>query len=246
MLLGIISDIHANALALEACLAACTALSVERLVFLGDLVGYGPDPEEVTQRVAGLAGHGALCLMGNHDAAALGARTGMNDAAAAAIDWTRPRLSAASLDFLGRLPMRAEEGDMLFVHADASRPENWNYVTDPASAMRSLLATSQRVTFCGHVHRPQVYCLTATAKVIAHTPATDVAVPLSPQRQWLAVAGSAGQPRDGNPAASFLTYDTAQRLLTFRRVAYDHDAAAQRIRAAGLPEQLALRLLNGT
>ena len=246
MLLGIISDIHANALALDACLAACAALKVERLVFLGDLVGYGPDPEEVTQRVADLVAQGAQCLMGNHDAAALGARTGMNDVAAAAIAWTRPRLSAASMDFIGRLPMRIEEGDMLFVHADASRPENWIYVTDTGGAMRSLLATPQRVTFCGHVHRPQVYCLTATSKVIAHTPVTDVAIPLIPQRQWLAVAGSAGQPRDGNPAASFLTYDTAERSLTFRRIAYDHEQTAQRIRAAGLPEQLALRLLNGT
>lgn len=246
MLLGIISDVHANALALEACLAACTQLGVQRLIFLGDIIGYGADPEAVTQRVADLVGQGALCLMGNHDAAATGARTSMNDAAAAAIEWTKPRLSEASRRFLGQLPMTAVFDDLLFVHAEASAPASWIYVTDAAAAMRSIMAVPQRVTFCGHVHRPQLYGLTATAKVVAHTPVTDAPVPLSPQRQWLAVAGAAGQPRDGNPAAAFLTYDTASRTLTFRRAAYDYEAASERVRAAGLPERLATRLLSGT
>ena len=246
MLLGIISDLHANAPALEACLAALERLKVDRLAILGDVVGYGPDPEEVTQRVAGLVAQGAICLMGNHDAAAIGARSSMNDVATAAIAWTRPRLSEASNRFLAGLPMTAELDDLLLVHADASNPAGWLYVVDPATAMQSLLAVKARVTFCGHVHRPQVYCLTATAKVIAHTPVTNTAVPLSPQRQWLAVAGAVGQPRDGNPAASFLTYDTATRQLTFHRVSYDYETTAQRVRDAGLPERLAERLLNGT
>lgn len=82
--------------------------------------------------------------------------------------------------------------------------------------------------------------------MIAHTPVTNTAVPLSPQRQWLAVAGSVGQPRDGNPAASFMTYDTATRELTFHRATYDYETTAQRVRDAGLPERLAERLLNGT
>ena len=246
MRLGIISDLHANEPALEASLAALERLAVDRLVILGDVVGYGPDPEAVTRRVAGLVAQGAICLMGNHDAAAVGARTSMNEVAAAAIAWTRPRLSEASRNFLAGLPMTAELGDMLFVHAEASHPEGWIYVVDPASAMQSLLAVKARVTFCGHVHRPQVYCLTATAKVIAHTPVTEAAVPLIPQRQWLAVAGSVGQPRDGNPAASFMTYDTAARELTFHRAGYDYEGTARRILEAGLPERLAERLINGT
>lgn len=246
MRLGIISDIHANALALEACLARLERLAVDRLVILGDVVGYGPDPEPVAQKVMELVGQGAICLMGNHDAAATGARTSMNEAAAAAIAWTKPRLSPASLDFLSRLPMTASLEDMLFVHAEASNPSAWIYVTDAAAAMRSLMATRARVTFCGHVHRPQLYGLTATAKVIAHTPVTGTAVPLSPQRQWLAVAGAVGQPRDGNPAAAFITYDTATRELTFHRAGYDHETTAQRLRDAGLPERLAARLFSGT
>lgn len=246
MRLGIISDLHANELALEASLAALERLGVDRLIILGDIVGYGPDPEAVTQRVAGLVSQGAICLMGNHDAAAVGTRCTMNDVATAAIEWTRPRLSESSRQFLAGLPMTASLGDILFVHADASNPASWLYVVDAASAMQSLLAVKAQVTFCGHVHRPQVYCLTATAKVIAHTPVTNTAVPLSPQRQWLAVAGAVGQPRDGNPAASFMTYDTQARELTFHRATYDYDATARRIRDAGLPERLAERLIIGS
>lgn len=246
MLLGIISDVHANELALEASLAALDHLNVDRLIILGDVVGYGPDPEPVTRRIAGLVSQGAICLMGNHDAAAVGIKSSMNDTAAAAIAWTQPRLSEASRQFLAGLPMTATLEDILFVHSDASNPAGWLYVLDAASAMQSLTAVKAPVTFCGHVHRPQVYCLTATAKVIAHTPVTNTAVPLSPQRQWLAVAGSVGQPRDGNPAASFMTYDTASRDLTFHRATYDYETTAQRVRDAGLPERLAERLLNGT
>lgn len=246
MLLGIFSDVHANELALDACLAALARLKVDRLVILGDIVGYGPDPEPVVQRVAGLVSQGAICLMGNHDAAALGQKCSMHDVAAAAIAWTRPRLSEASQQFLAGLPMTASHEDMLFVHADASNPGGWIYVVDPASAMQSLMAVKAQVTFCGHVHRPQVYCLTATAKVIAHTPVTNTAVPLSPQRQWLAVAGAVGQPRDGNPAASFMTYDTTARELTFHRATYDYETTAQRVRDAGLPDRLAERLVSGT
>lgn len=246
MLLGLISDIHANELALEACLAGAGALGAERLVFLGDLVGYGPDPDAVTARVAALAAHGAIVIRGNHDQAAVSDGTfGMNATAARAIAWTRPRLSEASRNFLASLPMEHALDDLLFVHSEASAPQRWTYVLDAAAAMRSLIASEARVTFCGHVHVPQLYCMTATAKVVSHAPSTNAVVPLAAQRQWLAVAGACGQPRDGNPAAAFLTYDTQSRSLTFRRAAYDYEAAAERVRAAGLPEQLAARLLSG-
>lgn len=246
MRLGIISDIHANQLALEACLSACQALGVERLICLGDIVGYGADPEAVTQRIMDLAAKGAIVLKGNHDAAISGSSTGMNETAAAVIAWTRPRLSSTSRRFLAELAMMATLDDLLFIHAEASAPERWHYVTGASAAMRSLIATPYRVTFCGHVHVPQLYCMTATAKVVTHKPVAGTEMPLAAQRQWLAVAGAVGQPRDGNPAASFLTYDTDTRILTYRRAPYDHEAAAARVRAAGLPERLAARLLSGT
>ncbi len=246
MLLGLISDIHANQLALEASLAQCAALGVGKLIVLGDIVGYGPDPEAVTARIMALQQDGAIVVKGNHDEAVSSGTFGMNEVAAQAILWSRPRLSETSKNFLGAMPMRHDMDGLLFVHSEASQPERWIYVLDSGAAMRSILAVPQTITFCGHVHVPQLYCMTATAKVIGHTPTTSVAVPLAGQRRWLVVAGAVGQPRDGNPAASFLTYDTATRALTYRRAPYDHEAAAQRVRAAGLPDRLAARLLTGT
>jgi diadenosine tetraphosphatase ApaH/serine/threonine PP2A family protein phosphatase len=245
MRLGLISDIHANQLALEAVLARCAALKVTQLIVLGDLVGYGPDPEGVVQRVMALQAAGAIVLMGNHDEAIGKPTSNMNELAIAAITWTRPRLSDGSRRFLGSLPLTHQLGDTLFVHADASAPARWNYVTDTASAHASLVATEAQLTVCGHVHRPQLFCYTATAKVIHHQPVMDVAIPLAAQRRWLAVIGAVGQPRDGNPSAGFAVLDTASRDLTFKRAPYDAGAAAERVRAAGLPERLAARLLSG-
>ena len=245
MLLAIISDVHANDLAFEACLDQVKALGAGRLTLLGDLVGYGPEPEKVTRRAMELAASGAIVIKGNHDEAIAMPDAAMNPVADAAIEWTRRKLSAGAQDFLATRPMVAGLDDLFFVHADASAPSHWNYVTNATSAHRSLTATHFRITFCGHVHVPQLYCLTATGKLVGHTPVEGVAVPLAGQRQWLVVIGAAGQPRDGNPAAAFATYDTASRELVYRRAPYDVEAVASRIRAVGLPEMLALRLLLG-
>lgn len=245
MRIALLSDVHANLPALEACLAAAARLEAESLAFLGDLVGYGPDPEAVINRVRPLAEAGAIAVLGNHDLAVLKPTKNMNAAAALALAWTRTQLSEASAAFLARLPFELRLDDLLFVHADASDPAAWHYVTDAAAARASLAHGSARVTFCGHVHVPALYCLTATGKIVSHAPAGGVAMPLLAQRRWLAVLGSVGQPRDGNPAASFAIYDTATRALTYRRVPYDVESVAQRIRALGLPDSLAERLLEG-
>lgn len=245
MRLAIISDIHANMPGFEACLRQASALKAEKLVLLGDLVGYGPDPEDVTRRAMELTMAGAITIKGNHDDAVVTNDAGMNSVAAAAMQWTRKQISEAARDFLATRPLLAELADLLLVHADASAPSRWHYVTNAASAHRSLTATRKKVTFCGHVHMPQLYCLTATGKLVGHTPANGTPLPLPEQRQWLAVIGSAGQPRDGNPAASFATYDTETRELVFRRAPYDVESVAARIRAVGLPDSLAARLLVG-
>ena len=245
MRIALISDIHANLPALEACLAAAAGLGADRLAFLGDFVGYGPDPEAVIQRVRPLVEDGAIAVLGNHDIAMLKPTKGMNLTAAQVIAWTREQLGAESTSFLAGLPFEVRSGDLLFVHADASDPASWNYVTDAEMARISMSGCSATVTFCGHVHVPAVYCLSATGKVISHAPVQGVALPLLAQRKWVAVLGSAGQPRDGNPAASFAVYDTQARTLTYQRAPYDVEGVAQRIRALGLPESLADRLLKG-
>ncbi|MBV8919430.1 metallophosphoesterase family protein [Bradyrhizobium sp.] len=245
MLLAVFADIHANRPAFEACLAAARARKVERMILLGDYVGYGADPEWTVETVMGLVEHGAVAIRGNHDDAVVTASETMNAEAQAAIEWTRGRLSLAQQRFLGQLPMTSEDDDRLFVHSEASGPARWRYVQSTADAARSMIATKAQVTFCGHIHRPALYSMSVTAKMTSFVPTSDVAVQLLRGRQWLAVAGSVGQPRDGNPAAAFLTYDTASRNITYCRVPYDIDAAAQRIRDNGLPPWLADRLAMG-
>ena len=245
MIIALLADIHANKLALEACLAQARALGAGQLVFLGDLAGYGPEPEAVVSSVRQLCERGAVAVMGNHDHAAIGGASRMNGDARCAITWTQSQLSPESHSFLSRLPMTVTDDDRLYVHADASNPANWNYVEGPDDARRSLTATASRVTFCGHTHQPAMYGISDTGKLVTHRPVTNVAVPLLARRRWLAVIGSAGQPRDGNPAAAFATYNTVSGMLTYRRASYDAETAALNIRASGLPDRLAERLLAG-
>jgi diadenosine tetraphosphatase ApaH/serine/threonine PP2A family protein phosphatase len=245
MLLALLADIHANGPALEAVLADAAAKGAGAYVFLGDLVGYGPDPVAVTERVAAMVGAGAHIVKGNHDEAAVSGTGTMNPTAAAAIAWTHSKLSADARNFLAHLPMTQEMDDLLFVHADASRPAAWNYVTNREEAATSLRKTEKRVTFCGHVHKPALYYAGQTGPASSHIPVDNVAMPLSGPRKWLMVCGAVGQPRDGNPAACYTTYNTATRSMTLHRVAYDAEAVAARIRAEGLPESLAIRLTKG-
>jgi diadenosine tetraphosphatase ApaH/serine/threonine PP2A family protein phosphatase len=245
VLLGIFTDIHANRQAFQACLDAARARGVGRMICLGDIVGYGGDPEWAVDMVMGLVENGAIALRGNHDQAIGTPSESMNAEAQAAIDWTRTRLSPAQRRFLADLPLIREEEDRLYVHSEASAPARWRYVQSAADAARSMIATQALVTFCGHIHQPQLYSMSVTAKMTSFVPTSNMPVPLMKGRQWLAVAGSVGQPRDGDPAAAFVTFDTERREITYRRAPYDVEAAAKRIRDNSLPTWLADRLLVG-
>lgn len=246
MRIALLADIHANLEALEACLGHAAAQGAERLVFLGDLVGYGADPGPVVERVRALMQEGAIVLRGNHDEAALRGPVGFSKLAAAAMQWTTRQLDPAALDFLASLPLTHEEEDRLYTHADASDPGAWHYVVNPNAALVSLTATQARLTFCGHTHVPTLFCLTATGKLVQHAPAPDVTLPLLQPRRWLAVIGAVGQPRDRNPAACYGLLDTETAGCAWMRVPYDIASAAAKMRAAGLPEALAARLFTGT
>ncbi len=244
MLVGIFADIHANREAFEACLTQALSYGVERFALLGDYVGYGADPEWTLDTVMQLTAQGAPAVLGNHDSAVNNSET-MNIEAQVAIEWTRGVLSAPQRQFLADLPYTRTGDDVLFVHAEASNPERWIYVRSTLDAARSLSATSAHVTFCGHVHQPGFYCKSATGKMTAFTPVTDVPMTLMPGRRWLAVLGSVGQPRDGNPASSYVTFDTERQEITYRRAPYDVESAAAKIIAKGLPTFLAERLFQG-
>lgn len=245
MLLAVFSDIHANRPAFDACLKAARARGAERFILLGDFVGYGADPEWVVDTAAELVAHGAIAIRGNHDQAVGSSSETMNADAQIAIEWTRGRLDAGQRRFLAELPLMAEEDARLYVHSEASHPARWQYVRSTTDAAKSLIATPAHVTFCGHIHRPGLYSMSVTAKMTSFVPKTDVPVQLLRGRQWLAVLGSVGQPRDGDPSASFVLYDTESCQITYCRVPYDIEAAASRIRENGLPHWLADRLSQG-
>jgi diadenosine tetraphosphatase ApaH/serine/threonine PP2A family protein phosphatase len=243
--LAIFADIHANRQAFSACLDFARAHGAERIICLGDIVGYGADPEWAVDTVMGLVDDGAIAVIGNHDHAISTPSESMNAAAQAAIEWTRGRLSAAQRRFLAELPLTLQEDDRLYVHSEASNPQRWHYVQTAQDAARSIAATQAQVTFCGHIHRPTLYSMSSVAKVTSFVPRSGVGVQLLPGRHWLAVLGSVGQPRDGDPAASFAIFDTDTREITYCRVPYDVETAAKRIRQNGLPFWLADRLLVG-
>jgi diadenosine tetraphosphatase ApaH/serine/threonine PP2A family protein phosphatase len=245
VLLAVFADIHANRQAFAACLDFARARGAERMILLGDFVGYGADPEWAVETVMGLVDGGAVAVQGNHDSAIGTATESMNAVAQAAIEWTRGRLSAAQRRFLADLPLTLREDDRLYVHSEASNPPRWRYVQNTTDAARSLVASEAHVTFCGHIHKPALYSMSSTAKMTSFIPTADVPVNLLGGRRWLAVLGSVGQPRDGNPAASFAMFDTRSQEITYCRVPYDVEAAAMRIRENGLPHWLADRLMVG-
>jgi diadenosine tetraphosphatase ApaH/serine/threonine PP2A family protein phosphatase len=246
MLLAILTDLHANKEALAACLEHAKDQGAQRYAFLGDLVGYGADPEDVLGTVIDYAARGAHVLLGNHDLGVLQGNTdNMNPVARQMVEWTRTQITPERQHFLANLPYRIELDDILLVHANAWAPEQWEYVDGVMEAARSMRATRAHVTFCGHMHVPALYHMTGVGKTGQFQPAPAQATPLSRQRQWLVIPGAVGQPRDGNPAAGYATYDTDSCELTTFRIPYDHQAAAQKILDAGLPPALALRLITG-
>lgn len=249
MRLALLSDLHANLQALEACLAHAQAQGAERLAFLGDLVGYGADPGPVVRRIMDLADQGALVLKGNHDDMAAHPPAGNTTLGESTAWWTHEQLDVVQRAFLAGLPMTVQDDRVLLVHATADEPALWRYVYDAQVAALSLEAAGKlegvRYVFGGHVHRQSLYYRGADDKLISFVPTAGVAVPVSARRHWLATIGSVGQPRDGSPKAMYAVFDTTQAQLTFHRVAYDHHAAAEAIRDAGLPDFFADRLELG-
>jgi diadenosine tetraphosphatase ApaH/serine/threonine PP2A family protein phosphatase len=244
--LALFADIHSNLEALTACLEHAARLGAERHAFLGDLVGYGADPVAVLDLIAEHAARGAFVVLGNHDAAALGRGVkGLNSAALAAIAWTQERLGERQRAFLAALPLSVRHDDVLFVHASAAAPERWDYITGVHQAAQSMRAANAQLIFCGHVHEQRLYYMGADARPMPFRPVAGTPIPTARHRQWLAIVGSAGQPRDRNNAACWALADLERARLTFFRVAYDHSRAAEKIRAAGLPERLARRLERG-
>jgi len=245
--IGLFADLHSNLEAFEACMSRAEQLGVTRMVFLGDIVGYNADPVAVIDRIADLVdAKKAIAILGNHDAAVFkDSRNQMNASANAAIEWTKVQLKQSHIDFLKSLPLIVNEEKICFVHASAHNPADWNYVTDSMSAWHCVQSSGKSYTFVGHVHEQALFYQSAVGKLIRFAPHPGEQIPVLQHRQWVSVVGSLGQPRDGNPEACFAVFEPESELLTFHREPYDHFSAANKVRRAGLPENLANRLITG-
>jgi diadenosine tetraphosphatase ApaH/serine/threonine PP2A family protein phosphatase len=246
MRIAVVTDLHANREAVQAVLEHARDQQVDQHAFLGDFVGYGADPAWVVDIVNDHVSRGAWAVLGNHDAAvASGGLQSMHADARFVIEWTRAQLSTAQMGFLAGLRLTVEFGDLLFVHANAYHPSGWDYIQGRLEAMRSLQATRQRITFCGHMHEPKLFHLSSVGKAGEFVPIAGEPIPLLAPRRWLVIPGAAGQPRDGDPAACYAVFDDSSAEITYWRVPYDHETAGAKIRAANLPQTLASRLADG-
>ena len=243
---ALITDLHANREAVEAVLAHARDQGVQRWAFLGDFVGYGADPAWVVDLMREHASQGAVVVQGNHDlATVLGANPMMRIEARTVIEWTRAQLDEAQIEFLRGLPLAQRRDGCLFVHANAYAPDQWEYLLNANMALRSMLATECRFTFCGHLHEQRLFHAGDSGRAGEYAPRPGAPIMLRADRRWLVIPGSTGQPRDGNPAAAYAVFDDAEASITYHRVPYDHALAADKIRGAGLPLRLAARLQTG-
>jgi diadenosine tetraphosphatase ApaH/serine/threonine PP2A family protein phosphatase len=239
MRIAVLSDIHANLAALDAVRADLPA--VDEVWVLGDIVGYGPQPNEV---IAALQEMGARSVLGNHDGAAIGTvdASWFNPDAARAIEWTAEVVDENSRAYLATLPEVRVEGELTAVHGSPRDPI-WEYITGSGVAAANLPAFDTRVCLHGHTHVPIVFRADdGHVGPVAATLGDPVSIRAG---RSLVNPGSVGQPRDGNPLSSYLVLDTEADSVEFRRVAYDIGVTQELMRQAGLPPRLVERLSYG-
>jgi diadenosine tetraphosphatase ApaH/serine/threonine PP2A family protein phosphatase len=232
MRIAVISDIHSNLEALTRARVEIEQEKVDEIVCLGDIVGYGANPNECVDIVRGLTPH---VLLGNHDEAAvdLTKTEFFNPFARIAAEWTAGALTPGNREYIAGLPLTIERHGILFVHASPVHPEEWNYILTPSDAAGNFHAMRTEVCFLGHTHVPEIFGEDLWTRHIVRG------------EKFIVNVGSVGQPRDGNPKLSFGVFDT--ELWSYRnfRLDYDVELAAFKIKKAGLPKNLGDRLFVG-
>lgn len=239
----IISDIHANLEALEAVLES--AGSYDHALVLGDLVGYGANPNEVVERLQSLPS--VTYIRGNHDKAAtrLASVEHFNHLARFAIQWTTDQLTPANYDWLAALRTGPVAVDDLVEICHGAPFDEDAYIFDDLDVRRAMAAASRPLCLFGHTHVPAAFRLGETLLPVGPLRGDQFRMRLDPAARYLVNCGAVGQPRDGDPRAAFALLDTGQRELTIVRVPYDVATAQDKIIGAGLPEVLAHRLAIG-
>ena len=237
---AILSDIHANAEALRAVLDDARPRA-DAVLCLGDVVGYGADPEACIDLVATTC---AAVVAGNHEYAVAGLLdlAWFNPWARAAAEWTRERLDDDARAWLASLPLVRDVADATLVHASPAHPEEWEYLVSPDDGHAVFGAFVTRLCFVGHSHLPRAWAQGSWGRAHDATPAE---LALEPGCRYLVNVGSVGQPRDRDPRAAYALWDLDARRVSIPRVAYDVAAARAKIVAAGLPRFLADRLADG-
>ncbi|MBL8752430.1 MAG: metallophosphoesterase family protein [Planctomycetes bacterium] len=245
MRIGILGDIHGNAEALRAVVAALRRDQVDTWVQVGDIVGYGPEPSVCIDMVREL---GCVTCLGNHDAAVLGLldTSYFNNFARAAIHWTTPRMRPSDLQFLRSLELVVKRPPFTVVHGSLHMPDQFGYVISQVEATDSLEQQDTRLCFVGHSHVPAIYMRNAADPHPVQVPQqSEIEVSFRGFDRVLMNVGSVGQPRDEDPRAAYGLVDTDLEMAWVKRVHYDIAGVQRKIREAGLPEVLANRLSLG-
>lgn len=241
MKIAILSDIHSNLEALKAVSARLDELTVDQIFFVGDVVGYGADPEECTRWVAENAD---LAVAGNHDFAAVGLieADSFNAYARDAIEWNADHMGEHAVEYINDLPLTETRDGITLAHANPSLPDEWGYIFTLWDAEMNFSHFDGFICFVGHSHQPVVVKMDSDNGVSV---APGDCVTLSDDSRYLINVGSVGQPRDGNPDACFGLLDKEKNEFSLVRVSYDVKTTHRKMSEAGLPAALADRLLEG-
>jgi diadenosine tetraphosphatase ApaH/serine/threonine PP2A family protein phosphatase len=241
MKLAIISDIHGNLEALQAVLDFLKGEGIYDVVCLGDIVGYGANPNDCIDLVKNITDQ---IIAGNHDWGAVGLTdtSCFNPVARAAIEWTADNLTDYSRKFLQQLPLTISRNDSLFVHGTPSFPEQWHYLFRSVDASREFQAFTQKVCFIGHSHTPLMFARNQRGMVFQVNYSEQH---IEDDRRYIINVGSVGQPRDLDPSAALGIYDMRRKYFTLQRIPYNISATQEKILKAGLPPMLAERLEVG-
>lgn len=239
---GLISDVHGNLEALTMVLQHLQGQSIDRTIFLGDAVGYGPNPNEVCDLIRPLA---AVGIVGNHDAAVTGRMdySAYYDAARYALDWCTERLSPENMEWLKGLPYKVREGEVEFCHGAPVVPEMFDYLF-AMEQVEDLLEASEQlapITFIGHSHLTLSFCIRDDDVETLVAPQ----IICDPTAKYIITVGSVGQPRDRDPRACCGVFDTQTRVFEYHRLVYDVQSVRQKIFDAGLAPVFGERLLVG-
>lgn len=238
---AIISDIHGNREALDVCLSDARHQGVDAVLCLGDLIGYGPDPNEVVERVREEAD---IIVGGNHDAGVVINLElfAFTPYARASIEWTRGVLTPANRRFLGELRVVAQLPDALLVHSSPNMPREWRYMATVADVEENFMAFSEKTCFVGHTHFPMIMEKGYDGSFrFFHQETVD----LAEGARYIVNVGSVGQPRDGDARACYVVYDARVNRVTTRRVAYNFRETQEKMKHVRLPGYLVDRLEAG-